>query len=109
MITYYKLNENKEVEEYSGSINNLPRFSTKVKKDIITVNNCSYDISTVFIAINLSYQLDEDSPICFETMVFTNDPQYDGLQKRYATYNEALEGHEQIKKEIEGLNIEYKE
>lgn len=55
-------------------------------------------LSTVFLVVDHSYG--NGPPVLFETMVFADEPHgvfYDGIQKRYCGYHEALRGHEQLK------------
>lgn len=47
-------------------------------------------ISTVFLGWDHSF-MDESTPILFETMIFGGE--HDEFQRRYKTYNEALQGH----------------
>jgi len=49
-------------------------------------------VSTVWVGIN--HQLNPDKPpLIFETIIFTNNPEYDGWQARYSTKQQATEGH----------------
>lgn len=91
---YYKLDENKNVvksslEEWSDFIEGrLPTNYRHVGND--TVNG--YRVSTVFIGLCYRFNPDNGTPIVFETMVF--DRADHGIyQCRYATYQEAEEGH----------------
>ena len=47
-------------------------------------------VSTVFLGLDHSWG-DQDGPILFETMIF--DGHFDQFQRRYKTYDEALQGH----------------
>ena len=49
-------------------------------------------VSTVFLGIDHSW--DDDRPILFETMVFIDGD--GGEMDRYATWDEAVEGHDRI-------------
>lgn len=61
-----------------------------VKKDFITyIDGSEVEVSTVFIG---AYDQ------LFETMIFGG--KYDGCQKRYGTYADALAGHEQALKTV---------
>lgn len=51
-------------------------------------------ISTVFFGIDPMYELFGREPMVFETMVFGGA--YDLYQCRYASYQEAKEGHEKV-------------
>lgn len=50
-------------------------------------------VSTVFLGLDHSYSFSDSNPkpILFETMIFGGDE--DGYQERYATWDEAVEGH----------------
>ncbi len=60
-------------------------------------------ISTVFLGIDhrLNFYLkeEEEPPILFESMIFGG--QYNDYQSRYATYQEAEEGHEELCEMVE--------
>ena len=51
-------------------------------------------ISTVFLGLDHSFG--EGSPLLFETMVFTNQLEWDGYCERYCTWEEAETGHARI-------------
>jgi hypothetical protein len=61
-----------------------------IKRDVIDTAETEVMISTVFLGIDHSFE--PETPILFETMVFGSD--MDGLQHRYKTREDALEGHE---------------
>lgn len=48
-------------------------------------------VSTVFLGIDHGFM--SEIPILFETMIFGDDEEY---QERYATYEEAEEGHKRV-------------
>lgn len=50
-------------------------------------------ISTVFLGLDHSWHGDS-KPILFETMIFGGE--FDGWQRRYETWDQALEGHHQV-------------
>ena len=54
-------------------------------------------ISTVFLGIDHNFG-DDSPPLLFETMVFGG--KFDQEQDRYATYDEALAGHEAMKRRV---------
>lgn len=98
-MLFYILNENKEVIEsrhdewmiYVGR----PNYNNKVALDIIGDRR----ISTVFVGIDYGFGM-TPKPIVFETMVF-DDVNFNMIkQKRYATWNEAVEGHKFILEEV---------
>jgi len=95
---YYMLKDKKveEVPDYLVWAKWFENFDTSIK--ITTVNDIL--VSTVFLSLDHSPASDE--PILFETMIFGGD--HDGYQKRYSTYNEAVQGHDEIcKLAFEGL------
>lgn len=49
-------------------------------------------VSTVFLPFDHSFN--EEGPILFETLVFGG--KNDGLMRRYKTYDEAVDGHNEI-------------
>jgi hypothetical protein len=62
-----------------------------------------YFVSTVFLGIDQSFYFRKPrTPILFETMVFIGDKN-DGTQVRYATWNEAAEGHREVCKRLRDL------
>lgn len=54
-----------------------------------------YHISTVFLGIDHGFTV-EGPPILFETMVFCQGSRSDLEMERYATWAEAVEGHNQM-------------
>jgi len=58
------------------------------------------DVSTVFLGIDHSY-VKGGPPILWETMIFGG--KHDQYQDRYATYDEAMIGHEKAKRIALGL------
>ena len=71
-----------------------------------------HEVSTIFLG--LDYSWDKDPPILFETMVFARERGGDGqrlgddlgLMDRYATWDEALKGHNDILREVSKLEGE---
>lgn len=55
-------------------------------------------VSTIFLGIDHNWG--EGPPLLFETMVFGGE--HDEYQERYATYDEAIEGHERAIKLVKG-------
>ena len=53
-------------------------------------------VSTVFLGIDHSFG--DGPPLLFETMVFGGE--YDQLQERYSTYDEAVEGHGNVLRKV---------
>lgn len=54
------------------------------------LENCT--VSTVFLG--LDHSLEGNPPLLFETMVFGGEN--DSYQKRYSTWDEAMEGHTHV-------------
>lgn len=59
-------------------------------------------VSTVFLSIDHSYTSD-GPPILFETLVFGGD--LDGEMERYATWGEAVVGHEAMVRRLMGKGV----
>lgn len=63
-------------------------------------------VSTVFVGIDMSFPVMTENgplrsdPMVFESMVFSDNPDYDGYQWRYSTRDKAQEGHDYIVQEI---------
>ena len=54
-------------------------------------------VSTVWLGIDHSFALDEfHKPIIFETMIFSDNQEYDTYCERYSTEEEAMEGHKRF-------------
>lgn len=53
-----------------------------------------YWVSTIFLGLDHSFLGDE--PLIFESMIFGDGLPLDQEMRRYGTYEEALEGHEEI-------------
>jgi len=57
------------------------------------------EVSTVFLGLDHNFGFEEgERPILFETMVFGG--LLDGEQERYATWDEALAGHQRLVREV---------
>ncbi len=75
--------------------------ATKTRRRVVgneKVNGIT--VSTVFLGIDQSYG-DGSLPILFETMVF--DGPLDGEMDRYATWDEALAGHQAMVERVKAL------
>lgn len=85
----YLLDENNvpyevTLEDYAKGI------TPDIKRVALDYVNDSIKISTVFLGWDHSF-MEESAPILFETMIFGGE--FDDFQRRYTTYNEALQGH----------------
>lgn len=70
-----------------------------VKQEALTMQDGTdrvVEVSTVFLGIDHNYG--DGPPILFETMTFRNGQGHD--QRRYCSREEAIEGHEEIVKEL---------
>ncbi len=88
---YFILDENKNaipasLFEWADFFENADRH---VKEDCIN----DYRISTVFLGLNHNYDPFDNKPHIFETMVFKGDIGSDIYCDRYATRQEAEDGH----------------
>jgi hypothetical protein len=93
---WYKLDEEKQivpctVEEFSDWT-----LSAHDKHRVAETTVGDAWISTVFLGISASAK-----PRLFETMIFDH-PGWEGFQWRYATYEEAVKGHELIVAKVRG-------
>ena len=63
-------------------------------------DNCyglkNYTISTICLMKDHGMVENPISPLIFETMIFSDDKDYDGYQERCACLNEAKKGHDEI-------------
>jgi len=56
----------------------------------------NYTISTICLMKDHGMVENPISPLIFETMIFSDDKDYDGYQERCACLNEAKKGHDEI-------------
>jgi len=94
MINYYKLDENKNVvpsscKEWADFIEGKPPHNYMYVDRTIIDGHC---VSTIFSGI--CFNLFNNIPIVFETMVFDKDDIPLDYEARYSTYKEAEEGHQ---------------
>ena len=59
----------------------------------------NYRVSTVFLGLDHNYG-DEGPPILFETMIFPQSGHNDLHCERYATWDEAVVGHQRVVAEV---------
>lgn len=91
-MIFYLLDENNNV--VAGSQSEAEKLLTSDRKIIKQQGIGDYWVSTVFLVIDHNYcHSDEKRPVLFETMVFPTDI---ALFQRYCTYEEALNGHNEI-------------
>lgn len=94
-ITFlYILDENNKVVEESD-LNRWIKWTTTHSR---TINRTYIDdqsqteVSTVFLGVSL-----DNPPALFETMIFGSHAEQDlEFQRRYATYEEAMSGHNEV-------------
>lgn len=89
MSKFYLLDENKQPYEVSLE-ESYKVFKDKDMKIVKQETVGDSKVSTVFLGLDHAWG-DEDGPILFETMIF--DGYYEGFQRRYKIYDEALQGH----------------
>ena len=95
---YYKINKAGEVVP----CDNDDPFSDRDFKDSL-VRQVGIDVigrvivSSIFLSVDHNF-FDDGEPILFETMVFNGV--YNGMQKRYSTWEAAEKGHEEILKQV---------
>lgn len=67
------------------------RWFEKADRKVARTELSDVSVSTVFLSLNHSYE-PGGQPILFETMIFGGE--HDGYCERYATWDEAIKGHE---------------
>ena len=70
------------------------KLRKKIKRTLIKKYNIL--ISTIFLYVDHSCDIEDNKPILFETMIFfrnDKDHELDQYQERYSTYKEACDGH----------------
>lgn len=101
---YYRLNDKNEVEPCS--IEEWGVFHDSPKKLIKQEDIGERFVSTVFVGINYNFGnsgYGHSRPIVFETMIFSdNDDPVNEYCERHATYQEAIERHDSIVKQLIG-------
>ena len=99
---YYKLNGHTpvpcEIEELEPLFKDIAR--RRVAIDDIEINGIPYQVSTVFLAIDHAFG--GGPPILFETMIFGGNRE-DIYMKRYCTWDEAEDGHQEALEYLKGL------
>lgn len=69
--------------------------SNRVAHDIVHVSGEEIRVSTVFLGLDHNF-FDSGPPILFETMCFKGHNASEFDQRRYATWDEAVAGHNEI-------------
>lgn len=83
-------------DEYNKLISKSDNKKQHVKHDEFILNGKKYKISTICLYVDHNYPKNRISPLIFETMIFSDDHQYDMYIKRYTTVREAKENHDQM-------------
>lgn len=102
-MKWYKLNEDHSVEVLpDGEYPKEDSFSGPTKHIGDTIIN-DQRVSTVFLffdhGLNFGTPEQPSDPVLFESMIFGGP--HDEYQRRYCTYQEALEGHNNLVKALE--------
>lgn len=86
-----------------GDLIKWAEYMAKADRHVARTEQNGILVSTVFLGLDHNFN-PEGPPILFETMVFGHK-EHDGLQWRYATYSNAVNGHREIcEKVFECLN-----
>lgn len=102
-MNYYHLNEDKTVTRLpEGEYPKLGEFK-ELNKHVGNSFIGEQRLSTVFLhfdhGLNFGSPLESFTPVLFESMIFGGAN--DEYQRRYCTYDEALEGHNNLVKALE--------
>jgi len=63
-----------------------------ISKARVTARSFTYEISTVFLGVDYDFT-GKGPPVLFETMIFTDDEEWNGYEQRWRSYLEAKRGH----------------
>lgn len=69
------------------------RLDTIVQQDTIDTDGGPVKVSTLWLGLDMSFDLWGDTPLIFETMIFGG--KHDQWQERWSTEEAALAGHDQ--------------
>jgi hypothetical protein len=102
-MTWYTLNEDKTVTALpNGEYPKIGAFKEPIKH-IGDTTISDQRISTVFLhfdhGLNFGTDIKPSDPVLFESMIFGGE--HNEYQRRYCTYDEALEGHNNLVKALE--------
>jgi hypothetical protein len=102
-MKWYKLNEDHTVELLPDGVYPLQGDLTGPTKHVGNTFVGEQRISTVFLhfdhSLNFGQEMGPFPPVLFESMIFGGE--HDDYQRRYCTYDEALEGHNNLIKALE--------
>ena len=92
---FYKLNANMEAVRIDDAHEGFEWKRNHPYKAIVGKTHINGNcISTVFLVID--HGIEPDELELFETMIFGDDEKYSEYCERYATWNEAVVGHQRI-------------
>lgn len=97
---WWILDENHTPQYIGYDYERITDYHTQVWKRVEETQVGSYRISTVFLGIDHNF-FGEGPPLLFETMVFCRGSGRDLEMDRYATWDQAVLGHERMVKEIQ--------
>jgi len=67
------------------------KVRTVARDEFLDKHGASVRVSTIFLGMDHSFEVEPHTPILFETMIFGGE--HEGDCCRYATWDEAVEGH----------------
>ncbi len=98
-MMFYVLNEDNSISKESDSIK-----AWSSRRDIGKTEVGEYFVSTVFLVIDHSFNMDTDTPVLFETMVFDSEwGEVEGFTARCCTHEEAVAQHKRIVQRVSEL------
>ena len=106
---YYYMRENDEViecnfYEWNQLVKNYGKNQV-VRYETIELD-CGTEVEVSTICLRLDHNLftkkNMESPLIFETMLFSDNPYYDGKQRRASTLEQAKKNHSKFIDEIKG-------
>lgn len=92
------------IDEWQDCQDNLDATAENtntIAKNTYEIKGESILVSTVFLGVD--HRHGEGVPVLFETMVFGG--KYNDFQRRYCTYDEAIEGHNNICELVDEVSI----
>lgn len=95
---YYVLEKDKSIRK-THDVEEWGRCITDIETKLVARTELEKDVvSTIFLGVDHGWE--SKRPILFETMIFSNDGRLDGYCRRYATYDEALQGHKEVSRAV---------